>query len=581
MRKLGIILSVMALGVFITLFWILPNSFSQIPVGQDAGSRERSVEEVEKKESVLKKLFKGKEEAEIEEAAVEPEVPAEKVKMPETTVFIDRIDVTGVTVFSPEEIQEIVMPYEGRELSLSDFSSITDKITEEYRKNGYVTSVAYLVPQKIEGNTLRIAVLEGKVGTIDLTGNKHFSTKRLLQYIDLKKDDLFNYDVLRENINYINEHPDRNAKVVLARGEARGQTDMNIEVQDRFPYHVTLGYNNYNSHYVNRNKFLTELKCNNFLGLDHVASVEGQVGATGRFFLGSARYMIPFSSRFKMGASYIYVYQKLGGSVKDLDIIGKGHIASVYYSYKLIDTDNFTMGVSPGFEFKEIENEVLDIVISEDNMRIAKVGLDFDMSDRFHGRTILTQEFDYGIPNFMGGLKHKDPKASRVDSGGDFFRSVTNVARVQSLPLDLSLMLRGSMQFTPNILVSAEQFLIGGPTTVRGYPVAEEAGDNGIAASSELYVPPYILPQDWKVPFTETTFFDALRFVAFFDWGYIFNKDAQVGESDSETLCSVGPALRFDIPEKLSVSFDYGFGLSGEASNGTESRAYIEVKLFF
>ena len=142
-------------------------------------------------------------------------------------------------------------------------------------------------------------------------------------------------------------------------------------------------------------------------------------------------------------------------------------------------------------------------------------------------------------------------------------------------------MLKGGLQQTSDLLVSTEQFNIGGFNSIRGYPVSEHTGDVGYNLSSEVYIPPYFLPKGLKVPFTNTSFFDALRFTAFFDWGYVENETPQVGETKNDRIYSAGPALRFDIPEKLSVSFDYGFALGQNPSDGSESRGYIEVKLFY
>lgn len=556
---------------------------AQIPPGKDVGSLERETKEIKEKETVKEKLIKGKEEPVIEEKeGVVPREPAEKVKIPETQVLIKKIVVNGVSVFTESHIQSIVSPYEGKELSLEDFRNIADLITNEYRKKGYATSFAYMPPQKIEQNTLEITVAEGKVGDITLTGNKYFNTNLLLKYVELEKEELFNYDILRDNINYINEHPDRNARVVLVRGVEPGETDINIEVKDRFPMHAVIGYNNYNSRYVNRNKYMAELKMNNFLGLDHVVSGEFQIGHTDKFRLYSGRYTMPIAPSHKLGAYYIHVDQKLGKEVKDLNIKGEGDIISLFYSYKLVNTDNFTMDINPGFEWKNIENKVRNAVVSEDRLRIIKLGFDFDISDPFGGRSIITQEFDYGIPDFMGSLEEEnDPASSRAVAGGEFFRTVTNAARVQTLPASMTFMLRGAMQLTGDDLVASEQFHIGGMNTVRGYPVAEQTGDRGYALSAELYVPPYFLPKDAKIPYTKNTFFDSLRFVAFFDWGYVENQNPLAGERKRKHLTGFGPALRFEIPERLAVSFDYGFALGNEASDGTRSKAYIEVKSYF
>ncbi|MCK4463712.1 MAG: ShlB/FhaC/HecB family hemolysin secretion/activation protein [Candidatus Omnitrophica bacterium] len=576
-----------ALTAIIILIFLFSNSIpveaAQIPVGQDVGARERTAEELKKMEEIKRKLLKEKEEPEIkEEEEIIPEKP-EAIRAPETRVLISKITVEGATMLSPLHLRAIVGPYEGKELTLKEFRDIAEEISDQYRRKGYVTSIAYLPPQKIQNNTLRINVAEGTVGNVNLTGNRYFKTNLLLRYLTQREGDLFNYDVLRSDIDNLNEHPDRNARVLLARGEERGQTDINIQVKDRLPIHFTLGYDNYLSRYLNRNRYYGELKLTNFLGFDDIFSTEFQFGEAGRFFLYSLRYMLPVTPKWKVGAYYIHLNQKLGKEVKTLDIKGKGDILSTYISYKAIDTDNFILHIIPGFEYKDIENKILGGVVSEDNIRIGKIGFDLDLTDRFNGRTVLTQEIDFGIENILGGLEHKDPKASRsaAGAGGRFFRTVTNVARIQSLPNSLSLMLRGAMQYTPDSLVSPEQFTIGGITTVRGYPTAEHAGDKGYTLSAELYIPPYGISKNLKVPFTKTALFDAIRFLAFFDWGYVENKKALVGETKDEMLCSVGPAVRFDIPGTASVSFDYGIGLGQEASDGTRSRYYIEVKLYF
>ena len=527
-KKLKLWSILIVLFLFITC---LPTYLeAQIPPGQDVGSRERTFEEGKEKESLIQRLIRRRKPDIEGEEEISPEEPTAMPKMPATKVLINNIVVEGVTVFTPEQIDDITSEYLGRELSLADFQEVAGKITDAYRAKGYLTTIAYLIPQKVEGNVLRIGVAEGRVGNINVSGNKHFNTKLLLKYIDLKRDELFNYDALRKNLNYINEHPDRNARVVLEKGERPRDTDVNVKVEDKLPIHAAVGYNNYNSRYVNRNKFLMELRATNFLGMDDIATAEVQLGATGQFQLYSARYLLPLDTKLKFGASYMFVDQDLGEEVEELNIKGRGHIASFYYNYKLIDNDNFTMSVSPGFDFKEIENEVLGVVLSEDNMRVAKLGFDFDISDLYGGRTLITQEFSYGIPGFMGGLEDNDSKASRAGSGGQFFKTVMNAARIQSLPFDSSLVLKGSVQYSPDNLVSTEQYTIGGFTTVRGYPVSEEVGDNGYNASTELYIPAYIVPKDWIVPFTDTTFYDALRFVAFFDWGLVTKNDTSIGE---------------------------------------------------
>ena len=48
---------------------------------------------------------------------------------------------------------------------------VADLISEAYRTKGYITSRAYLAPQKIENAKLEIKVVEGKMGDLNVTGN--------------------------------------------------------------------------------------------------------------------------------------------------------------------------------------------------------------------------------------------------------------------------------------------------------------------------------------------------------------------------------------------------------------------------
>ncbi|MBF0216925.1 MAG: ShlB/FhaC/HecB family hemolysin secretion/activation protein [Candidatus Omnitrophica bacterium] len=396
----------------ISFIFLTDHSFVQaqtIPMGQDLGGQERARTQEKIKNAEEKKLGAKSQEAAIEEKGITPAAPDGQLPGVGTKVLIEKVEVTGVTAFKPAVVRSLVSFYEGKELSLADFSEITKKITDLYRTKGYVTTLAYLPPQKIENKTLKIEVLEGKVGKVNIEGNKCVSEKLICRYLDLTKEQVFNYDALRDNVNYMNQHPDRNASVVLSRGEEKGETDVNVNVKDRLPLHATLSYNNYNSRYLDYHKFITEIKATNLWGLDHQVSGEFQIGPYGEFYLWSGRYMAPLTPRDKVGAGYVHVDQELGGTLKNLEIKGRGDIISAFYSRKIYSSENFSLSLNPGFEVKEIENRILGSVLSEDNTRTAKIGFDVDLSDPLGGRNIVTQDFGWGIPGFMGGLDSKDP----------------------------------------------------------------------------------------------------------------------------------------------------------------------------
>ena len=563
------------------LFFASPPLFAaNLPSGQDVGATTRTEETGKEKKAVEKKLRKGKEKVRVEgEEAIQQKKPEELKE--EAQVLIKKISVEGVTLIKPKVIQKIASPYEGKELSLRDFQAVADQITDEYRGKGYVTSFAYIPPQRVEQNILRIAVIEGRVGQVKISGNKWFGTKLLSRYVDMKRDDFFNYDLLRENVRRINERPDVNGRVVLSRGEAPGQTDIDLEVKDRLPWHATLGYNNYNSRFLKKNKYSMELRATNFLGLGDIASGEVQLGEAGRYQLYSARYLLPvWIPQLYAGAYYIHVDQDLGHSLGNVHVTGKGDIWTSFLTYKLIDKENFSINLNPGFDYKHFLNKQDGVPSGKDELRILKLGFDFNFSDPLHGRNVVTHEFDFGIPDFMGGMPRKSQSASRAGAESQFFRSVTNLARVQAMPFSTALLLKGAMQLTASSLPSSEQYQIGGYYTVRGYPVAEHSGDSGYQMSTEFHVPPYFIPKNLMIPYTKQSLYDALSFLAFFDWGYVSNNSPKAGEHKDDFLYSVGWGLRFNVNDRISVSFDLGIPLGKRTSDGSDVTSYIETKVF-
>lgn len=61
-----------------------------------------------------------------------------------TTNFdLKRIEVRGNTVFSQEKIESLIAPFLNKNLSFEQLRQITEKITDLYINDGYLTSGAF------------------------------------------------------------------------------------------------------------------------------------------------------------------------------------------------------------------------------------------------------------------------------------------------------------------------------------------------------------------------------------------------------------------------------------------------------
>lgn len=559
-------------GLFV-LFLFVQNGYSQVP-----SQYERIDQEVEREEELRERIKEEAEEPEVEKKEEEEKVKEEKA----IKVFIKEIRVTGVTIFSEEEIRKITAPYENRELSLKEIHKIADLITDLYRRNEYITSRAYIPAQNLSGEILEISVLEGKMGKLKIEGNRHFKSKVFTRKMRLEEGDNFDYGLLRKSLVKINEHQDRAAKAVLLPGEEPGQTDVVLKVQDRQPFHVGFEYDNYASRYLEEKRYAVKLINNNLTGNDDLLTLKFLKYHSADLYMESLRYILPFYQTWELGLYAMHNETKLAEELEDLDVEGKSTLFSLFLNKYLMDNENFDLRLTLGFDYKNTRNYQLGAESSRDDMRIAKAGIDIDESDK-HGRTIAVTEFSYGMGGFWDGLDDVDSRASRSGSGGKFTKFNVWLLRLQRLPFHSSVLLKNQIQVSPYILTSSEQFQSGGITNNRGYPPAEKVGDEGVSSVVEFSTPLYIVPKHFLIPFSTESVYEALTMVAFYDFARTKLKRPQSGEENTDTLKSVGCGLRLNIPNRdFSARLEFGWPLGNETpSDGDHLHTWVEISKSF
>lgn len=568
--KRSLIITGLIVGVF--AFTVL--AFAQEPpTSQTTGGVTQREKEIQKQKTLEEKIKKEK--PSPEEAASEDLILPDKGPK----VLISGIVVKDAMLLSQEEIRKIVSPYEGKELSMQEMQKVADLISDEYRKKGYVTSRAYILPQSLKEDVLTIRVVEGKLGKLEIKGNRYFSTPLLKKKIGIGSTGYFDYSAFQRSLVYINEHPDRVAKAILAPGAKPGTTDITVEVEDQLPFHVGFSYDNWGSRYIGKHRFALVLEHNNLTGHDDQIYIKSQVSEGTRLVSGQARYIYPITRRLELGGHFLYSKLKLGEEFEDLDSEGEAKIFGLFSNYKIIGRENLDVRLNLGFDHKDIKDDLLGVQLSHDEISNLKFGFDVDANDRW-GRTVFTAELDAGIPDFLGSMEDVDPDASRVGAGGEFTKGVFNLFRLQPLPFETWLLWKNSFQVSNDTLPASEQFQIGGATSVRGYPPGEFSGDEGVYSALELSVPFYCLSKDINVPFRKEKLYDAFRFVVFWDIGRVSLNDALPGEEEDITLRSAGFGGRLTIVEDLECRVEVGYPLGGKTpSDEDHAHTWVEFHL--
>ncbi|MCT6517176.1 POTRA domain-containing protein [Proteus vulgaris] len=115
--------------------------------------------------------------------------------------LINEIKIENADVLSDKKQNKLTSKYLYRCLTLNDIQSITNVITNEYIKKGYITSQAFISHEDLSKNKLTVKVIEGKIKDIFINN----TSSRLINIIfPLYKEKILNLRDLEHGLEQLN-----------------------------------------------------------------------------------------------------------------------------------------------------------------------------------------------------------------------------------------------------------------------------------------------------------------------------------------------------------------------------------------
>ncbi len=474
-----------------------------------------------------------------------------------------------------EELRPIVGELINRDYNPDEVEQVTEKIKEHYRSKGLVSAYVFVPEQKIENGVIEIRIVEGKFGSIEITGNNHFSDGVILRRVKLDKQKTVDYQGLRKSLNRLNRHRDIAAKAVLKPGPKPGTTAVALHIKDKLPVHIGADVNNLGTRNTGRARFGQSVTLTNATGNMDELSGRFQIGK--RALATGARYEIPVNAAdTRVGVAFTHARVDVGGDFKELDLKGHATTYSAYVLQPFLDTKRFEAALKTGFDWKSVKNRVLDQLSGRDELRIWNLGLNFNESDKY-GKTFTDQSFHFGFSDFLGASHKTDKRTIRTGSGGQFFVYRAEVQRFFVLPAAMMLGLKFASQLTEDKLAPSEQFRMGGAYSLRGYEEGEYLADYGARLSTEILVPTYFFPKDWKLPWAKEPLREQIKGVAFFDFGGAGLHGALPGERANRFLAGTGGGVRMQLYHQIFARVEWATSIGSSPSNGSENIFYFGV----
>ncbi len=570
MKKYSLALSIVLTGSFLATS-LLSTGYTQVVVpqnlinqtqqqsgaGKQYDSGDLTLPEEQRKE---KQKFDAEGE-EKEKVEIDVPEPPETQKLQSAKFLVNEIQVAGVTVFENEEVEAIVSEFKGKSLTLEELGGLVDQLNQLYRSQGYLTTQAFIPPQDIQGGVVQIEVLEGRIGTLAVTGNKFYKTWMLERNIPQEPGDVLNIRDLEDALNRINQQENFRLKAVLSPGTQTGETDIRLELAERQPWQVAGTFDNQGRPFIGFYRYGAEVTSQNVTGIGDKFYARW-IGAHGkRTNVALAGYTLPIN-RHGTELAYNFAYSRvnphLGLRRGNPDIRGTAVTHQALVTQPL--DKNRTFVADAGFNWKYINSysnigSKSSVMTRTGRVQIASMqaGLNFDKVDRF-GRTFARSQVTVA----------PDWGSQRYDQ---FVKLESFFTRLVRLPKNNLLILRGNWHYSPHELTPAEQMQIGGAFSVRGYTEGLLSGDRGWNFGVEDRFP---IPGLRKVsPYLA----DRIQGAVFFDYGQVWlDKKSPLfiqGVSNTlsrQLLLSVGGGFRARLNRYAQGFVDLAWGLSNRSS---------------
>lgn len=527
-------------------------------------------------------------------AQPEPGPAPESKPQGETQGFaVERYLVEGNTILTPEKMDPILDKYKRSGLTFKDIEAARAELEKAYHTAGYPTVLVTIPEQTIESGTVRLTVLEGRLGAIAVVGNEYFTKQNILGKLPSVKHEAVLYEpTFLKELNAANGNPDLKIAPVLKAGAEPGLVNLELKVKDRLPVHARVEADNKGPITTPRNRLIAEAQHANLFGGDEILTVTTvqtpeEWGTVQNY---GASFVLPIIWPNHLLSIYASKAQSksvlAGGSLSvgggDVSFAGNATIAGIRYMFPLAEGGWGTHQLSVGVDYKRLERtegtfpDPLGTLTLLSPIQYTPASLAYTgfLPDRF-GLTKLSTAARGYVAGIIPGGRKKDftgdpndpinhPGQARVGSTGTFAVLQGGIDRLQDLPEGFTLTMHVDGQWATQPLIPAEQYFAGGMDTVRGYDNFEVIGDHALRGRAELMTPELLtIPIDriWQRR-RSSDYTLRLRLVAFYDAAQLWVAQPQPGQTPRFRLEGVGAGIRVKLPKDVGeLKVDQGWAM--------------------
>lgn len=490
---------------------------------------------------------------------------------------IDKFTVRGATLITPGELQLILAPYIGKDKDFGDVQKALEALEKAYTSKGYSAVQVILPEQQIDSGEVEFDVVEARIGKVVVEGNKYFDEANIRASLpQVQQGRAPNIFQISDNLRVANENPAKQTTVLLRSGAEEGQVDAVVRVADERPNKLSVTLDNTGTQQTGIFRVGFGYQNSNLWNRDHVLNAQyvtapNDDDRTNRLGLYPSKHVLIVGGQYRIPLyrqgdtlDFTAGYSNVNsGVVANLfNISGSGSIFGARYNRNLDKIGDLEHKLSYGLDWRAYQSEVRQIGVAGaglvPDVTVHPISLTYagayrksesDSNFFVSASQNLPGGNDAGTGAFQGDpLVTPARPPAREGANPRYFVTRWGFNHNRALPRDWQFRWGMSGQLTRDMLISGEQFGIGGADSVRGFLEREIINDNGYRGTFEFYTPDFgkIVPVAGA----------RMRALAFYDWGAVRRIRPAVIEMHGQHVSSAGFGVRFSRGTNLSLRLD-------------------------
>ena len=507
---------------------------------------------------------------------------------------IDRFEVEGNTLLKPNEIEEVLKPFFGKQREYGDLQRAIEALRRRYRTGDF--SVVWVVApeQNLDRGVIRLRVIEARIGKITIAGNRFFDNANIRSSLpSLKEGVPPRVADISANTQLANENTSKQVDVALRPGENQNVVDATVEVVDIRLLKAFMTVDNTGNPQTGDYRLGVGVQHANLFNRDHIGTFNyiTSPGKESQVRLYSASYRLPL---YSLGDSmdFIVAYSEVDAGTTQtvagpLSVSGKGTVYGLRYNQLLARRGEYSHRIVYGLDDRPYNNScalgefgAAGCGPAAVSVTVTPISLTYSGNWSKPGRiSDFYVAMSQNIPGAVNG-QESDFNASRPSpTGGAGAPSHYSILRygasmVNAFESNWQVRAAFNAQYTADALVSGEQFGIAGATAVRGFLEREVVRDTGYFANLELYSPNLggvLSPGESNV-----------RGLLFYDFASAANNPLAGEVSGQTSIASVGAGIRWNIQRNFNMRFDWARVVDGGVTEKSGAvRGHISAYLGF